>query len=185
MKDHLEEFIEQNREAFDAENPSLKAWYQIEKSLDQEVRVGRRVQLWKATRIAAAVVLLLVTGGVIGSVLTKQNTSGNELAVEQLEAIVPELSEMEFYYRQQLNPKLQQLASYENVAPQVMQDLQENDFFIQELKQELLKAPKGTEEIVLNNIIKTYQIKLGILERVLEHLETTKIQKSDNNETEI
>lgn len=185
MKDYIEEFISQNREEFDTENPSLKAWYQIEKSLEQEAKIGRRVQFWKVTRMAAAVLVLLVLGGVIGSVLTKQGSSDNELAVEQLEEIVPELSEMENYYRQQLNPKLQQLASYKNLAPQVMQDLQENDLFIQELKQELLKAPKGTEEIVLNNIIKTYQIKLGILERVLEHLETTKIQKLDNNETEI
>jgi len=184
MKDYIEEFISQNRDQFDTENPSLKAWYQIEKSIEQEAKVGRRLQLWKAARMAAAVVLLLVLGGVIGSILTKQNTN-NELAVEQLEQIVPELSEMEYYYRQQLNPKLQQLASYEEVAPQVMQDLQENDLFIQELKQELLKAPKGTEELVINNIIKTYQIKLGILERVLEHLEASKIQKSDHNEIEI
>ncbi|MEL6943188.1 MAG: hypothetical protein AAFO82_11015, partial [Bacteroidota bacterium] len=178
------EFISQHREEFDEASPSLKAWYQIEKSLEQEVKVGRRIQLWKATRIAAAVILLLVTGGVIGSILTKQS-SGNEIAVEQLEKIVPELPEMEQYYGQQLNQKLQQLASYENVAPQILQDLEENDVFIQELKQELLKAPKGTEEIVLNNIIRTYQIKLGILERVLEHLEASKIQKSDRDEVEI
>ncbi|MEM8525051.1 MAG: hypothetical protein AAGG68_10425 [Bacteroidota bacterium] len=184
MKDNLEEFISQNREAFDAENPPLKAWYQIEKSLDKEAKKGRRVQLWKATRMAAAVVLLLVLGGIIGSILTKQS-NGNELVAEQLEEIAPELSDMEFYYRQQLNPKLQQLAAYENVAPQIMQDLEENDLFIQELKQELLKAPKGTEEIVLNNIIKTYQIKLGILERVLEYLEASKIQNINQNEVEI
>jgi hypothetical protein len=54
-----------------------------------------------------------------------------------------------------------------------------------ELREELLNAPEGKEEEIINNLIKTYQTKVSILERVLERVQSTNHKKVNHNENEI
>ena len=55
----------------------------------------------------------------------------------------------------------------------VLADLEQLDLTMQELRQELLRAPKGQEEQIIENLIRSYQTKVQILERVLERVQST------------
>lgn len=178
--DNLEQFIKQERAQFDTAIPDLKVWANIDKQLEQ--KSSKRVVMWKAMRVAAAVLMLLVTGGIIGSHLS-QNSLQDPVAV--LNEISPEYAEMERYFQQEVNQKMKRLASYDK--DQVVEDLTQLDQVMEELKHELLNAPRGTEEQILNTLIKSYQSKIAILERVLERVEPAEqeVEKTTKNEISI
>lgn len=178
--DNLEQFIRNEREQFDQGIPDLKVWANIDAQLEQQTaKKGRRILMWRAMRVAAAVLVLLVSGGVIGSYITQQYQQ-DPLAV--LNEISPEYSEMERYFKKEVNQKMQRLASYEKQEV-VQPDLAQLDKMMEELKEELINAPKGTEEQILNNLINSYQTKIAILERVLERVESATPQ-TENKTTE-
>lgn len=166
QRDHLEQFILDKREFFDSATPGLQVWGEISQELDR--RRYRRLILWKAGRAAAAVVALLACGALIGVYLF-----GNQIRqAAALEKVAPEYAEVEEYYQQQIRQKYQQLAAYQREAS-VEKDLARLDEVMQELREELLVAPKGKEEQIVENLIQSYQAKVAILERVLERLQST------------
>lgn len=183
--DNLEKYIIEERAAFDLENPPLKAWYGIEKQLKADQRKGRIVKMRNYLSRAAVVLLLLVAGGVIGSLMTRQYNGG--LADTDTRMVAPELQEAEAFYQKEVQNKVQQLTAYSEQHEAVLKDLGEVDQFLRELKSELEQAPKGSEELIIQNIIRSYQAKLEILERVLYHIQNNKIdsQNSEYNEISI
>ena len=164
--DKLEQFIHDNREAFDFGAPSLKVWADIDGAL--EVKKSKVRSLWRVVGIAATVALLLVAGGVIGSALTQQS-AGVEIA--SLEAVDPELAEIEDYYQQQFKEKYKVLTSVPHDET-IDEDIDEIDQTMEELRKELVNAPKGTQQRIVENLIQTYKLKVQLLERVLQRLQT-------------
>ncbi len=180
MKDNLEQFIADHREDFDSEIPNLKVWAQIDKQLDQRPR-NKRLLMWKMAGIAAAMALLLTVGAVIG--VQFNSSGGGAVAAEGLNA---EIDEVETYYKDQIKEKTARLASLNYTgATTINADLEQLEELFTELKEELEEAPKGSEEQIINAMINNYQIRVDILERVLENLESTnqKTNKSENDET--
>ena len=181
QSDQLEKFIQANRDEFDRAVPSLKVWAEIDKKLEQ--KGSKRITLWQSVRIAAAILVILVIGGVIGSALNF-NQSAQQAAY--LESLPAEFIELEQFYNQEINQKYQQLVSFEK-QDAVEKELKDIDQTIENLKQELLEAPAHSEPQILRNLIKTYQIKIQILERVLEHAQPAvePIDKPERNEISI
>ena len=164
--DKIEKYISKNRDSFDTEIPSLKVWNTIEKQIN-------RVQEYKIVKItwwrqAVAAVGLLLVGACLG-IYFNQKTS--EKAVENLaQQVAPDLNEAEKFYNQKVETQLTKLVSY-NPDPSVMADLKQLDEIQEELKNELRNAPASTREEIVRRLIENYQTKLGILERVLYHIE--------------
>lgn len=179
--DNLETFLLKEREHFDTAVPSLKVWAAIDKKLDEKEQTSKRIRLWPIVRMAVAVVALLVIGGVAGSYLTQIRSQNPSLALQH---IAPELSELENYYNKEVEQKLQQLASYEQDEA-VARDLADIDAVMEELKKDLLNAPKGSEEHIIGTIIKSYQTKIAILERVLNRIQSTNPKLSKPGDDEI
>jgi hypothetical protein len=180
--DRLEEFINNNRADFDNAVPGLRVWARLDKALDQQQAQHSRP--WKAMRAAAAVLLLLAAGGIGGHYLGRMQATA---AVAKVETISPEAAEAERYYNEQFQEKYQQLAKYTTLNT-LEPDFDQIDQATQELKQELLNVPKGSEEQVVRNLIQNYQLKLQILEHVLERVQAvqpTQNVKSQDNETGI
>jgi hypothetical protein len=65
MSDQLEQFINDHREEFDADEPSKKIWDNIQKKLEPEIKQEARVVRFNPARwsVAASVILLLGAGG--------------------------------------------------------------------------------------------------------------------------
>lgn len=175
MKDNLEDFIRSNREDFDMASPDLKVWANIDKSLEARRQIPRRVSLWRNFAAAAAVLLLVGMGTLIGMQLNSSSTAPRTLG-----DISVEYQELEDYYQSQLREKQALLAS-QNPDASVIQDLTQLEGFLGELQMELQDVPKGSEEQIVNAMIENYQDRLEILERVLSRIQNNS-NKSKNNE---
>ena len=84
--------------------------------------------------------------------------------------IAPDLKEAESYYTKKVEVKYSELVNH-NPDPSVITDLKQIDEVQKELKKELENAPATAREEIVRRMIENYQIKLGILERVLNHIE--------------
>ena len=175
-RDPLEQFVLQHRKAFDTAAPPTYLWRGVETRLRPEVRP--RFKLSYLVKVAAAAVLLLGIGGVTGSYLTMQSQQGDPMA-----AASAEMKEAATYYGRQIDAKLQVLASYP-ADPTVTADMQQLDEVMQELQDELAKAPRSSEQQIIENMIQNYQAKLAILERVIERMQNA-TQNSGNDEIDI
>jgi len=175
--DSLEKFILEHREEFDTAMPNLSVWANIDRQLDKKPNPSIT---WMARlKVAAAVALLLTAGGVIGAYLATSSAKANTLA-----DLSPEYAEMERYFNTQANQKMAQLASYHQDGF-VRGDIQEMDAFYEELKTELQKVPPGSEEKIIQAMIKNYQTKIDMLDQVLEQVQTTNSTNLKTEEDEI
>ncbi|GEM_PF-194295 len=186
--DTLDTFIKSNREAFDEATPSARIWSSVDKTLHPQVKLksAKVVGIWRVLSIAASVLLLLTVGAGVGIYFTKSQAQANVVA--SLEDISPEYAEMVRYYNAEINDKVKQV-SLQSDDKSVFQDLKNVDKIMAELEAELQKAPRGAEEQIVANLIKSYQIKVDILERVLERIQSkpgnSKQQKLKDDEVNI
>lgn len=174
MKDNLEQFIQANREAFDDARPSLKVWADIDRVLEQKQPKSFRIR--RFLQSAAAVLVLLVAGALIGHQMSRG--SQETTSAETLARISPELAELEAHYNHKIDEKFARLANYPQQET-VKADLAQIDETMEELRKEVLRAPAGMEEEIVTNLLRSYQLKVQILERVLERIQTN--GENENN----
>ena len=181
--EQLEKFIQENRDAFDADVPPGGLWDRIDSQLDRQAPVARvrQLHLMPWLRRAAAALILLVSGIGIGYYI---NDADPATQLVSLTDISPEYAELETYYQSQVNLRMQQLVNYRQIDD-VQPDLEQLDAVYQELQQELDNAPAGSEERIIQAMIDNYQAKLSILERVLERVQYTNPENANTERDEI
>lgn len=168
-RDQIEQFIHDNRDAFDSDVPELKVWGGIRQDLDR--RQHRRLLLWRIAGVAAAVIGLLFCGAALGGYLSPSPPS----AIVAIDDIGARYAAQEAAYQEEIQQKYQQLVSYQQ-AGVVRQDLMRLDATIAELREELQGAPPGKAEVIVKGLLENYRAKVYILERVLN-----RIQMADPN----
>lgn len=172
--DSFKKFIETNSEAFDTEMPPLAVWKNIERRLPTVQKKIKRT--FSFLRIAAAVALLIIGAG-LGIFLNNTLVSKNsEVAVD---AVAPDFEEAKKFYTTKINQSITQLVSY-NGDSTVLNDVQEVDSFQNELFNELRNAPESSREEIVKRIIHSYQIKLGILDHVLERVQNNAMRAAES-----
>ncbi len=159
-RDDLERFINEQRDAFDTDRPSLKVWAQIEKSLDRTPRKRFR-SIW--IRSVAAAILVLV-GVSIGMMVYPSIQEYRHLQVLNNSE---EINGLETYFQQELDARFVELSDGWQSADQQEEyhTLEQN---IMELKKELIKAPKHSREMIMQAIIASYEAKIALLEKAIE-----------------
>jgi hypothetical protein len=180
--DDFEAFVLEHRDAFNAAAPSRQVWHQIDKTLHPEHHVRKLgfVSAMRVLRVAASVLLLLAAGAIAGIYFTQsQQTQQN--AVASLSDISPEYAEMVRYYNNEIDEKVRQVALYSEDEG-LLQDLEAIDRTMAELERELQNVPPGAEEQVISNLIKSYQTKVEILERVLSRIQQSEDSEKNNSE---
>lgn len=185
--DRLENFINKNREDFDQGVPDLKVWAAIEQNLSAAdapsmlpEKKAKVISFKRVMSIAASVLVLLLAGGIGGTYIAQQQ---NATAISSLSDIDVEHAEVERYFSQLIEEKTKQLAHFDN-AENVKSDLQQLDEVFKELSKELKIAPKGMQEQIINAMIKNYQAKIDILNRVIEKREKAGEARRDENSQE-
>jgi len=181
-RDPLEQFVEVNRAAFDQALPDHDLWSHIEQRLPSDTPVVsmRRPRIFQLMKYAAAVIAI-VSASVFGTMKYMQGVESEGLVASE---IINEINELSDYYDFEVKRKLSQLAAYETDVD-VNQELANIDKVIDELKLELDEVPRGSEEKVINAMISNFQLKILILERMLEgkenNLSNTEIKKDEVN----
>lgn len=185
----LENFVQENRQAFDTKMPKEFLWDNIEAELDklqpkEEIMpktkvVNMRQRIYRYAKVAAVALILLVAGGFIGSYWTMQQHQSVTLS-----SISEEYEELDNFYSQKVNAQLSELKKY-SYDKSIVKDIEELDATFKELEKELNTQGLETDnELIVNEMIDNYQAKIKILERVLNGLERNKtpIEKKENNE---
>lgn len=177
MSDNLEDFIKKNRNQFDQKTPDLKVWSEIEKQLAPPQ--AKRISLLRILSIAASVIFLLGMGAYGGNYFTQ---SSSTQSIVSLDDISTEYGQLERDFQKQINRKRTQLASY-NYDTSINEDLTDLDKTLDELRMELINVPKGSEEQIVDAMIKNYKTKVAILEIVLDKIVSTNSKRSEKNES--
>lgn len=177
-KDSLESFVRQNRENFDDAIPNLGIWSEIEQGLDQKSAFlqPKKRKLWKYSQIAAAAMVLLTLGGFFGNYLGKSQFN--------IDTPTSELVEIEAYFNKKVSEKYSQLTklSYDK---SIDVDLAQIDEVMKELREDMVNQVPGAQEKIINNLIKSYETKIKILERVLERSGEREQEQNNNNDVQI
>lgn len=190
-KDDLEQFVANNRNDFDSEAVPMGNWEAICEKLSKNEQKNPplsviRNQNWKRYFGVAASVILLISVGAFGGIYySRTNQMENDIASK----INPEYNDTENFYIRKVSYKLNELSKFQQ-NNEVKNDLDQIDLFIQELKKELLVAPKNSKEQIVKNMIANYQIKLDILDKVLQHVQnnqqdSTKLNDQKNEKIEL
>lgn len=143
MKDQLEDFIRQNKGAFDDQEPSEKNWRKISKDLFTKNSLWNSVSIWRA----AAVILL---GVCIYLALPKlQDRKENVMALN-------EFRDIESFYVSQITHKVDQLSDHRGEGLNgLTHDFQQLEAMYQVLKEEMKAHPsqKVKDALVLNLLV--------------------------------
>ncbi|MFK7950610.1 MAG: hypothetical protein AB8G11_23695 [Saprospiraceae bacterium] len=181
----LENFVKENREAFDDKMPKEFLWDNIETRLNElEPKVESivpktkvvhlRQRIYSYAKVAAVGLILLVAGGFIGSYWTMQQQKSVTLG-----SINEEYEELESFYSQKVNQQLSKLKKYK-YDKNIVNDIEELDVAFKELEKELKEqGEEANNELIVNEMIDNYQAKIEILERVLNGLEKNKKETNE------
>lgn len=171
MRDRLEKFIHQNRDQFDQKIPNLKVWSDIEKRLDPPK--AKRIPLYRKIGVAASVVILLGIGALLGRQFFTSTTTIVDGG--------PILEQFEIDFQKRINQQKAKLASY-NYDESINEDLKDLDETLAELREELKNVPRGSEEQIIQAMIKNYETKVKILEIVLDKIDSNNSKNKERNE---
>ncbi|HET9053898.1 MAG TPA: hypothetical protein VFM90_06990 [Cyclobacteriaceae bacterium] len=165
MKDSLENFIRQNKAAFDDKEPSDKIWAMLSKRLFPRTSLWNSVTVWRA----AAVVLLGVC--VYLAVPRLQDRKENALALR-------EFKDIESFYISQIAGKIDLLEDHRGSEGMngLTHDFKQLDAMYQVLKEEMKTRPsrKVQDALVLNLLVQ-----IDLLNQELH-----KVERSQEKNTE-
>lgn len=177
MKDNLEKYIEENRDAFDNEKAPDVMWDRLSRDLDEERSKSktRSFKPWFYFSSGIAASFLLLVFGYVGYQYGKQSNRS-----DYLEGIV-EYQELEERYVSEVNFKMERL-NYDVLDPSISSDLKELDIIYDELKTELLVNQGANNTDIIKALKDNYETKIRILEILLRKQEGLR-NKLERNET--
>lgn len=170
MKDQLEDFIRQNRSAFDTKEPSDKNWDRISGKLFSETSLWNSVVIWRA----AAIVLLGVS--IYLAVPKLQDTKEKAM-------VLSEFKDIESFYISQIANKVEQIEDYrgeEEGLNGFTHDFAQLEAMYQVLKEEMRVHPsqKVKDALVLNLLVR-----IDLLNQQLHKIEQGEEKEKEKDST--
>lgn len=163
MEDKFKSFVTGNRDEFETYDLDLDlSWDEIADGIKQKAESEpKKGFAWM--KIAAAVALLMIFSIVL--IMFNRGGSSEENLIF---ASNPELAEAQAFYTSQIDHKMS-IAKSKTGGEKMIEDIQELDKAFAELKNDLQDNADNEEVIIA--MIENYQLKLKILDRVLEELQ--------------
>lgn len=165
MKDELENFINQNRNAFDDKEPSQNLWKGIERSLklSERTSVWNSVTLWRA----AAIVFMVLS---VYLLIPKKEADKNTTVA------MKEFTDVEQFYIEQISEKTEMIQEFQRNDGMngFTNDFQQLEAMYMVLKEEMKSSPsqKVKDALVLNLLVR-----IDLLNQQLHKLD--KVYKSE------
>lgn len=158
MKDQLEDFIRSNREKFDDQQPSDRAWKNIEASVSfSKGGIWNSVSVWRA-----AAVIFMALSAYLLIPKTTLNTS-HDVALK-------EFNDVESFYVKQISEKVELIDEFQRNEGLngFTQDFQQLEAMYMVLKEEMRTSPsqKVKDALVLNLLVR-----IDLLNQQLHKLE--------------
>ncbi len=176
----MEDFIRENKQEFDDLEPRAGLWSKIENELPGEVqetpkkREAKMFSLGFVLRVAASVVILMGLGFVIF-------VKSIEHRPVDLAAINPEYAKQQVQYSSLVESKRVELKKMAETDPQLYKEfsseIAQMDATYKKLNAELATSPN--QQLVLQEMIRTLQAQLDVLNRQLSVIERFNEVKGD------
>jgi len=161
MKDPLEEFIRQNREAFDSREPSEKVWTNVEAATSfREKGLWNSVILWRA----AAVVFMAVSA----YLLVPKHTA---VRPQPVDIAANEFRDVEAFYVRQISEKVEMIDEFQkgDGLNGFTHDFQQLEAMYMVLKEQMKASPS---ERVKDALVLNLLVRIDLLNQRLHKLET-------------
>jgi hypothetical protein len=181
---NIEDKIRNNREQFDAADPSERHLEKFQLKVQEFTAPRNRSFNRRAILKVAAVLLVLIASTVVFFTLNNStNTQGfsNSNAAE----VPEELQEVQYYYTSLTNEKLEQInefaensAEAKKVQEMALHEVDELGTNAILLEQEYENS--GKNERLFNAIINNYRIMTDLLDHILEEMDQNDNQESSN-----
>jgi hypothetical protein len=199
MKKSLDDFIRENRAAFDSEEPSPRVWKTVEKELTApEKKSGAKITSFSRWLVAASIVIAISAGAYL--LLTRNNERsisdndpGSPNPVEQnsiLDEINPTYAKEVYHFTQLIELKQTELKQIGKDQPelyrQFMGDITMLDSAYNRLRKELPANPN--REQLLEAMIQNLQLQTDLLNqqlRVIKQIKQLKISSNESNSKSI
>jgi hypothetical protein len=138
-----------------------------------------RIRFRHAIQVAASVAIILTSA----ILLIRTDRGGNKLAEQE----IPEsLMEADFYYASQVDARFKEIKDFkftdEEEKDLLLTELKDLEIYHQQLMEDL-EANPGDERVV-NALIRHYQLKLEVMDQIIEQLNQVKSEISENYEKE-
>lgn len=180
----LEKFIQTNREAFEME--PFDGHFERFSAKMVKASGPKKVAFFPGwLKVAVIMVLVVVT-----SIWTYDTFFVTKQMGLALGEVSPEYREVEQFYLRQVNQKFNEFNKsglFVDSVQQtmIMKELNEMDSIYNSMKMDLKSSPE--DERVINAMIEHYQLKLDIMNHIMEQLEDIKSneKKTDHENTEI
>lgn len=179
----LEQYIKSNRDAFEMEPPDGH-FNRFKKKLENKVR-GKKIFMFpQVLKIASVIVLIIMSSlWTYEKIFLNKNSEGLSLS-----DISPEYKEVEQFFVYEVNLKYKQINKTKLFSDStqkliVIQELSEMDSIYNCMKKDLKTNPD--DERVINAMIEHYQLKLEIMNNILEQLQQINNKQTDHENTEI
>ncbi len=185
----LEEFIKNNREAFDDEMPSKQVWEKVQVFIPQTLatkpRFGRILKWSMAASlllIAAAAVYITNRTGVAETRLSKAN--GTDSFSAEISAVAPEAAPEMNQFARLIALKQEELKLLSKEQPALYQkfttDINQLDSSYRRLKTQLDSTPN--KELLIEAMVQNLQLQLNVLNQQLNILKEVKHSKKYSHE---
>jgi hypothetical protein len=203
MSKGLEQFMRDNRDQFDTDEPSEQVWKKLEQQLtardnseQKQSSQGRIIGMLKILRWGAAAAILILAGIGIYSLLNNRPTNGAVADTQPakdtqtvndrlLKEINPGYAKEVVQFTQLIELKQNELKEIEKENPSLykmfMADINKLDSSYNALKKELPENPN--REQLLEAMIENLRLQTEILNQQLSIINQIKASKSNNHDT--
>jgi len=164
--DRLEEFINENREAFDLYEPSDKVWEQISKSKRKSKTVTFTTYFLRVAAVIAVAIVFSV-------VVIKTNIfKSDDFAEQNKDPELRELIEAEAFYASQVNDKMDEIRKCYIIFPEIKEEVETDLTELQEMYDVLKIDLKDniSKKAVIEAMIENNRYRLKMVDQVLDQI---------------
>ena len=190
MSNRLEDFIKDNRDAFDSEDPKPQVWRDLQAKVAENTRDDRVFHLNFLRWTAAAAVIVMIVGTfymVVNSGPSAPITRNSSTAAtpdQVLNELNPTYAKEVYHFTQLIELKQSELKQIEREHPELYQqfvkDINKLDSSYQALKTELPK--NANRELLLEAMIQNLKLQTELLNQQLSVIKQLNQKNKQNNE---
>jgi hypothetical protein len=192
MSDRLEKFIQDNREAFDSDEPRSQLWRDLEAKVAEHKKDDRVFHLSFLRWTAAAAVLIMIFGMFYymqkksenNDVAKSEYPSGTLTPDQVVHELDPNYAQQVYHFTQLIELKQGELKQIEKDHPELYQrfvkDINKLDSSYQALKTELPK--NANRELLLEAMIQNLRLQTELLNQQLSIIKQLNQKNTKENE---
>ena len=193
MSNQLEDFIKDNREAFESEEPKPQLWRDLQARVAENQKDDRVMHLNFLKWTAAAAVVIMMVGtfyivfnqGPTTPVISTNNSSTTVTPDQVLNELNPTYAKEVYHFTQLIELKQSELKQIEKEHPELYQqfvkDINKLDSSYQALKTELPK--NANRELLLETMIQNLKLQTELLNQQLSVIKQLNQKNKQENET--